>query len=363
MISIIIPTCNRDSYLKQTLASLAKQEFPSGNFEILIIDNASTDKTKDIAENFIKQNKSISVKYFYEPIPGLLSGRHRGAKEAKGDILVFIDDDIIASPDWLQAIHDSFSNSDVHIVGGKCLPKYEIEPPYWTDYLWTITDTYKMCGYYSLIDQGNNIKETDPNFIFGLNFSIRKNTLFELGGFHPDCIPKQYQRFQGDGETGLTMKLKAKELKALYNPKALLHHWVTKERMTFEYIEKRMFYQGVCKSYADIRKSNLNTNYEALNKNSSYEPEKVSLNRKLIRRIAGRDIKDEVRSLKREIDILRQELRDSNPMKTELFERMRIAYSRGYEFHQNEVKSDPKLLKWVLKEDYFDYDYLKDIQK
>ncbi len=94
--SIIIPTINRSSSLKITVNSLLSLDFPPEDYEILIVDNCSTDNTRQVAETAIESNLLRQIKYCYEPIPGLLSGRHRGAFESKGDILVYVDDDIEA---------------------------------------------------------------------------------------------------------------------------------------------------------------------------------------------------------------------------------------------------------------------------
>ena len=255
MISIIIPTLNRASLLKLAITSFCCQQFSPKEFEILIVDNGSTDNTKNIVEVAITEYPSHQIHYIYEPEPGLLSGRHRGALEAKGEILTFVDDDIEADANWLKAIEESFHDSTVQIVGGRNLPKYEVEPPQWLEWFWTDHPYGKYCGYLSLLDFGSEVREIDANHVWGLNFSIRKSALFELGGFHPDCIDKHLQHFQGDGETGLTQKANQRGYKAIYQPKALVFHHVSKQRMTYEYFEQRYIYQGVCDSYSDIRRS------------------------------------------------------------------------------------------------------------
>ncbi len=371
MISIIIPTQNRADLLEITLNSLVNLNYDFSSYEILVIDNASSDNTKLISENIINQNPDKNIRYIFEPIAGLQSGRQKGAIEAKGEILVFIDDDIEIDPNWLQAINDTFQDENIHLVGGPSYPKYEIEPPFWIDFLWNTNNEKQECGYYSLLYLGENQKEIDPNYVWGLNFSIRKKTFFDLGGFHPDCIPKKVQRFQGDGETGLTMKLKEKGLKAIYNPKVVVNHWVTKERMTFEYLEKRMYYQGVCDSFTKIRTQHFNNtpNTSKSKETSDYQvlnqSEQTSILSRIKNRLLARDLKNEIKKLKTDINILNNEIFNLKTLalktdtQKELETRMKIAYQRGFEFHQNEVANDPKLLEWVLKPDYFDYDYTK----
>ncbi|HTD39433.1 MAG TPA: glycosyltransferase family 2 protein, partial [Mucilaginibacter sp.] len=220
MISIIIPTYNRSDSLKGTLESITKQSFEPNDFEVIVIDNGSTDDTKKICSTYEPVIKKFT--YHYDDMPGLLTGRHKGAELARGDILSFIDDDVELSPNWLNGIAESFDNPEISLATGPCLPKFEVAPPEWLTYFWSDTPYGgKICTWLSLLDLGAEIVQINPNYVLGLNFSIRKSVLIELGGFHPDCIPSHLQQYQGDGETGLTMKAEKSGLIALYNPKAM----------------------------------------------------------------------------------------------------------------------------------------------
>ena len=128
-LSVIIPTRNRSSYLNGTLESICKQSLSQDEFEVIVIDNGSTDDTKEVTNSFTPRIKNLA--YYYDDTPGLHVGRHRGLKLAKADILVYADDDIIAFTSWLQAIEEAFHDSSVALVGGKILPKYEANPPFW----------------------------------------------------------------------------------------------------------------------------------------------------------------------------------------------------------------------------------------
>ena len=87
--SIIVPTCDRGPLLATSVASLANQCFPAGDYEILAVDNGSTDSTRSVVEETIHDFRQHCIRYRYEPVPGLLSGRHCGALEARADILAF----------------------------------------------------------------------------------------------------------------------------------------------------------------------------------------------------------------------------------------------------------------------------------
>jgi glycosyltransferase involved in cell wall biosynthesis len=337
VLSIIIPTLNRDQYLKSCLNSLLNQEFDVDNYEILVVDNGSIDNTKKITAEYISLSSEHNIRYIYEPELGLLSGRHRGALEAKGDILVFIDDDIEADPNWLSAIYESFQDQSVQLVGGRNLPKYESNPPEWLEYFWIDHPFGKCLGELSLLDFGEQIREIDANYVWGLNFSIRRQVLFDLGGFHPDCIPKHLQHFQGDGETGLTIKANQLGFKAIYQPKALVMHQVPTSRMTYEYFEQRYFYQGVCNSYTNIRKL-------------GHLPKKDYL----------QFLKESIKSPLRKIKKLVFSPDKQNQEKQLLQNRLNQKLIEGINFHQNAIRETPLILDWVLKSNYWDY-HLPDI--
>jgi glycosyltransferase involved in cell wall biosynthesis len=336
MISIIVPTFNGSRYLKGALDSIVHQNYPPSEYEILIVDNCSTDNTKEIGLRAIAAYHDHSIKYIFEPMPGLLSGRHRGVLEAQGEVLIFIDDDITADENWLQSIADIFEDESVQFVTGKNLPDYQSEPPDWLDWFWDRRDSVNTCGWLSLLDFGDEVKEIDHDYVWGLNFSVRKSALLELGGFHPDAYPNHLQIFQGDGETGLTMKAKEKGYKAIYQPKASVYHKIPATRMTYEYFENRYYFQGVCDSYADVRRNkgkwqSMETSWKGggtIIPGIGKTPEHFPPERKWVECWI-----DEKR----------------------LKERFQQAYKSGYGFHRNAVRKSPKVLKWVLKDDYWDY--------
>jgi glycosyltransferase involved in cell wall biosynthesis len=328
-ISVIIPTYNRAAILPMCLDSVVKQDYPQDKYEILVVDNGSTDNTKQTVKEAIATYLSHQIRYIFEPELGLLSGRHRGALEAKGEILTFIDDDIEADIGWLQAIQESFEDSSVQLVGGRNLPRYKVDPPEWLDWFWLNHSYGRYCVDLSLLDFGDQAREIDANYVWGLNFSIRKQALFDLGGFHPDCIPRHLQHFQGDGETGVTQKANQYEYKAIYQPKALVFHQISRERMTHHYFDQRYFYQGVCDSYSEIRQRHgLSKQVYVIAK-----------------------FKNLLRPYKRAIITLSRKKTE----KSILRERFWRAYQKGYLFHQSAVHKNPELLAWVLKKDYWDY--------
>ena len=122
--SVIVPTRNRADLLAGCLRSLAAQDCPAGDFEVLVVDNGSTDGTAALCAEAPERFGLAGLRCVVEPEPGLLSGRHRGALEARGGVLVFVDDDIVAAPGWLSALLRAFDDPCVHLAGGPSVGRF-----------------------------------------------------------------------------------------------------------------------------------------------------------------------------------------------------------------------------------------------
>jgi len=341
MLSVIIPTRNRSEFLRLALQSLQSQTYPLDRFEVLVIDNGSTDDTKQVIESF--QQSFGNIRYFFDPTPGLHVGRHVGLREAKEDILVYADDDIEATPTWLEGIAESFQDQEVVLVGGKNLPKYEVAPPDWIEKMWK-EDEYgnRILGYLSLLDLGDEIKEIDPNYVYGCNFSIRKSTLLEAGGFHPDAMPQELIKYRGDGESHVSTYILSNGYKAVYNPKASVYHMVPSSRMTKEYFCRRAFNEGISHSYTELR-----NNYSGKNDTNKYNVFSVYF--KIIKSMT---IIELFKAIGRKINkIFDGNIHNSHGYIEKMIDK---SFQHGKRIHNEEIKNDPKLLEWVLRSDYYD---------
>ena len=245
-VSIIIPSYNRDKMIGITLESFVNQDYPQDRFEIIVADNHSTDDTKAVVMEWQKKSP-VSIRYIYEERQGVHFARNSAAKKAKGDILYFTDDDMIAEPDLLSELVKVFEMDPlVGTATGRVFPKWEIQPPDWV---------LQLCynGWLSIFDtlgDGIHIDETDFG-VYSCHQAIRKEALFKAGGFNPEST---YTDYVGDGETGLSIKLKDIGYKFGYNGKSIIHHMIPASRMTQDYLNKRLANQGSADCYTEYKK-------------------------------------------------------------------------------------------------------------
>src|SRR5579872_592596 len=160
-ITVILCTFNRCASLRRALESLARQMLPeSVEWEVLVVDNNSTDGTRDVAAEFCRMNSARS-RYVFEPEQGKSNALNRGIRDAKGEILAFIDDDVIADPDWLRNLTAPLSNPTWVGVGGRIVAPRDFSPPPWL----AMEGPYDMSGILALFDKGRESSELrEPPF-------------------------------------------------------------------------------------------------------------------------------------------------------------------------------------------------------
>ena len=179
-----------------------------------------------------------------------------------------------------------------------------------------------MSTWLSLIDLGRDIYDIHPNYIWTLNFAVKKDVFIKCGGFHPDLTPGIYQRWQGDGETGFTEKFHQMGFKASYVQSMRVFHHCREDRLTAEYFKKRAFFQGICDSFSSLRAGERPLSKEI----TDVFPERGK--------------------------VLSSWSEESYPIMLETDH----CYREGWLFHQKEVGLDPALLRWVMRDSFIDAD-------
>lgn len=245
--SLIIPTRERPEYLADALEGAAAQDLPNSDHEVLVVDNAPSERVEQIVEEASRRHETLEIRYLAEPRTGLHRARHRGAREARGEILAYVDDDVLLPAGWLAAILEPFGDPNVAVVGGKVEPRWEAPVPDWWRHF--------PDSYLSLLDLGGERKYLDdPGLIYGCNMAVRRAVLFQLGGFPPDSLADPQLKWQrGDGETGLCRKALADGFELVYEPRAVLEHRIPAERLTPRAMRRRGEKSGLSASYARLR--------------------------------------------------------------------------------------------------------------
>lgn len=240
LISAIICTHNRAAYLGDAIDSLLAQTArgrPLEQYEILVIDNASTDATRQIVES---RQSYPHLRYLYEPVLGLSVARNRGAIAAQAPVLAYLDDDAVASAGWLEALIEAFQDEQVAIAGGKVTLLWppQTQPPRWLS-----PALYETLGAYDLGEQPQLI--TQPGLTpRGLNYAVRRDFWQQIDGFDPS-LGRVGQNLLSNEELHMTQQALKRSLKVLYLPAAVVAHQVAPERLSRRWFLRRSWWQGI----------------------------------------------------------------------------------------------------------------------
>lgn len=236
-ISVVICTLNRVSLLKQAIRSLRKQTLSPDAFEIIVVDNGSTDGTGDSIRNMQKTYPNPRIRLVTEPVGGLGFARNRGVKEALGQYVAFLDDDAQAEAHWLaraMRCFDRITPSPL-AVGGPIYPLYQGEKPAW------FKDMYESDS------KGNReryLKKGET--MSGSNMVMRKDTIIAFGCFPTDVGMKGTNISVGE-ETRLFEKIwrtVREENIFYYAPGLVVYHMVFDYKLRVIYRLKRYMVSG-----------------------------------------------------------------------------------------------------------------------
>ena len=171
-VSVIVPVRNEEHLIKGCLKSLLNQTFPADRTEIIVVDNHSSDRTAESVSRF-------PVKYLFEKTRGAGAARNKGARQANGDLLAFIDADCVAPRNWLSQLVRAMEDGSYDGAGGDYLPRGRNR---------LINQYLAYRGAYSLKRFFSPDYPSLPWLLTG-NFILRKRVLARLGGFEETLFP------------------------------------------------------------------------------------------------------------------------------------------------------------------------------
>ncbi|SIS65818.1 glycosyltransferase family 2 protein [Belliella pelovolcani] len=217
-ISIIICTFNRAPLLELALNSIANQT--TAPYEVLVIDNKSTDNTNELVSVF--QNTIPYLKYYYEENIGLSQARNRGVRESSGDYLAFIDDDCILPNNWVDLAYHLIENKNPDVFGGPVFPFYEKRKPRW------------FIDRYLTFEFGSSTRKLYHfETLIGCNFIIRKSVIERIGEFRVDLGMTGTKVLYSE-ETELQLRYLNSQLSKgiYYDPDLYVHHYARPDKLS-----------------------------------------------------------------------------------------------------------------------------------
>lgn len=229
-ITVIVCTYNRCKSLAVTLNSIAAQSFQNPvEWEVLVVDNNSSDQTSEVVEVFSRRCPG-RFRYLFEPRQGLSQARNAGVNAARGNILVFTDDDVTFEAGWLQSLTSDLESGEWAGAGGRILRRWACPPPKWL----SIQGPYERMSFpIFTFDKGPAQGELD-DFAAGANMAYRKGVFRKYGNFRTD-LGRCGDKLLAGEEVEFARRLRAAGERLRYEPSAVVYHPVEEYQLSKKY--------------------------------------------------------------------------------------------------------------------------------
>jgi len=226
-VSVVVPTRDRAGLLSDCLGSLLNQEFPVERYEIIVVDDGSQDETRRVVARIHDTLVLPTLKYVKAAVTGLNAARNAGIREALGDAIMFVDDDVLAPPSWLSAMVDGFlRHPEASDFGGPTRVRLEGKGP-------SFCAVDRLDGEFYLGDAEVNVRG-----VIGANMGIRRRAIQAVGLFD--------ESLSGSGdETEWELRLVKAGGQIVYLPKAWLWHRRTAADLRLFTMLGKRFRRGV----------------------------------------------------------------------------------------------------------------------
>ena len=228
-VSVVMSTYNRGELLGDAVRSvLAQRETTGASFELIVVDNNSTDATRHLVERVARVDER--VRYVFEPQQGLSHARNAGIRNARGPLVAFTDDDVRVECDWVAAIVRAFAEYPfADAVGGRVLPRWPSPPPDWL--------TRDHWAPLALMDFGGESFAVTPDHqvcLMGANMAFRRNVFDAVGVF-----ATEFQRVK-DGigsieDHEFQLRLLRSGRTGVYDPRIVVHAEIQLDRLDRAY--------------------------------------------------------------------------------------------------------------------------------
>jgi glycosyltransferase involved in cell wall biosynthesis len=246
--TLIIATYNRAVLLDETLGSIRALHVPGRRWDVVVVDNNSTDHTRAVVERHAP-GFPVPLRYLFEARQGRSSALNAGIAASQSSVIAMTDDDVRVEPGWLDAVCDALSNPSIVYVGGPVMPIWETPPPEWLDL--TRGDLW---GTIAIQDHGARpfIYEDARKVPLGANMAARRSMFASIGGFRTDLGRSTGKRVMGQEVPELLIRARAAGLRGLYVPAMRVHHHVPSRRLTRAYFRRWWFGKGVSRAALEL---------------------------------------------------------------------------------------------------------------
>lgn len=247
-VSIIIGTYNRCRQLKGAIECLIAQKPKDVRYEIIVVDNNSTDETREVVNSF-QQSDSV-VRYVFEPHQGISHARNAGIIHSHSPLVAFTDDDVRAAPDWVSSIKKTFdAHPEIGFIGGKVLPVWTVPPP-----AWLTRNHWSPLGVQDHGDSEFYLEPSRGTGVIGANLVVRREVFDHIGTFSLKVqLVKGGIGMMEDHE--YVTRMWRRGIIGLYVPQLLVEAPVQSERMMKRY--HRRWHKGHGRSYAIMREERM----------------------------------------------------------------------------------------------------------
>jgi glucosyl-dolichyl phosphate glucuronosyltransferase len=238
-ITAILCTYNRSERLAGALDSLAASIVPENiEWEVLVVDNNSTDQTRKVVEGF-SNGFPAHFRYLFEPRQGKSYALNSGIREARGEILAFVDDDVKVEPEWLHNLTSVLHEGEWTGSGGRILPPSGFSPPRWLALNGPRNLGMVLCAQFDLGNLPAELKDAP----YGTNMAFRKETFDRYGGFRTDLGPGPDNEIRNE-DTEFGRRVMAAGERLRYVPSAIVYHEVHASRIRKQFFLRWWFDRG-----------------------------------------------------------------------------------------------------------------------
>ena len=232
MITLIICTYNREKYIDPLLESIAKNDYPTTDYEILLVDNNCTDNTRGVCEQFVAAHPDVMFRYVMEKEQGLSAARNKGIKEAKGDIIIYVDDDALVDTNYIRIYAEHFAaHPKTMAAGGPIEPLYETEEPKWMS-------PYTKALLTAWMNYGDKVREYPKGRYPGGGNAAYRKVVFEQVGLFNTELGRKGNLLLASEEKDIFDKMRALGMQVLYLPTPVLHHIIPQAKLEEDYFNR-----------------------------------------------------------------------------------------------------------------------------